>query len=53
MNIDINDKEQSVLKKAVEAYLSETRLEIRETKGDKASLHEEEDILKGLLQKMS
>jgi hypothetical protein len=53
MNIEVGDKEQHVLKKALEAYLSETRLEIRETKGDKSTLHEEEDLLKGLLQKLS
>lgn len=52
MNIEINDKEQNVLKKALESYLSETRLEIRETKGDKSTLHEEEDLLRGLLQKI-
>lgn len=53
MNIEVSDKERDVLKKAIEAYLSETRLEVRETKGDKSTLHEEEDLLKGLQQKLS
>jgi hypothetical protein len=53
MNIDISDKERDILKKAIEAYLSETRLEVRETKGDKSTLHEEENILKELLQKLA
>ena len=53
MNIELSDNERSVLKKALEAYLSETRLEVRETKGDKSTLHEEENLLKALLQKIS
>jgi hypothetical protein len=53
MNIEVSDKERDLLKKAVEAYLSETRLEVRETKGDKSTLHEEENILKELLQKLA
>ena len=53
MNIELSDKERDLLKKAVEAYLSETRLEIRETKGDKSTLHEEENRLKELLQRLS
>jgi len=53
VNIELSDKERDLLKKAVEAYLSETRLEIRETKGDKSTLHEEENRLKELLQRLS
>ena len=53
MNIELSDKDRDVLKKAIEAYLSETRLEVRETKGDKSTLHEEENLLKGLLQKLA
>ena len=53
MNITVSDKERDLLKKAIEAYLSETRLEVRETKGDKSTLHEEENILKELLQKLA
>ena len=53
MNIEVSDQERDVLKKAVEAYLSETRLEVRETKGDKSTLHEEENLLKEILKKLS
>jgi len=53
MNIEISDKERDELKKALEAYLSETRLEVRATKGDKSTPHEEENILKGVAQKLS
>ncbi len=53
MAIDVNDKERNLLKKILESYLSELRLEIVETKHDKSSLHEEENLLKGLLQKVS
>ncbi len=53
MNIEVSDKERDVLKKALESYLSETRLEVRETKGDKSTLHEEENLLKGILKKLS
>jgi len=53
MNIEVSDKERDIMKKAIDAYLSETRLEVRETKGDKSMLHEEENLLKGLLKKLS
>lgn len=53
MTIDVSAAEKSLLKKIIESYLSELRLEIVETKHDKTSLHEEENIVKGLLQKVS
>ena len=53
MPIEVNAAEKSLLKKIIESYLSELRLEIVETKHDKSSLHEEENIVKGLLQKVS
>lgn len=53
MLFEVSVKEQDLLKKALESYLSELRLEIVETKHDKVSLHEEEDLIKGLLQKVS
>ena len=53
MNIEVSDTEQGLLKKVLDSYLSELRLEIRETKGEKASLHEEEILIKGLLQKVA
>lgn len=53
MNIEVSAAEHDVLKKVLDSYLSELRLEIRETKGDKSSLREEEDFIKGLLKKIS
>lgn len=53
MTIEVSDNERALLKKALESYLSELRLEIVETKHDKSSLHQEEDLLKGLLKKVS
>ena len=53
MNIELNEVERALVKKTMESYLSELRLEIRETKGDKSTLHKEEELLKGLIQKVS
>ncbi len=53
MAIDVNDKERELIKKALDAYLSELRLEIVETKHDKKALHEEEELVKGLIKKVS
>jgi hypothetical protein len=53
MNVEVSAAEKTLLKKVLESYLSELRLEIVETKHDKSSLHEEEVIVKGLLQKVS
>ncbi len=53
MNIELTTQEQALLKKIIESYLSELRLEIVETKHDKSSLHEEEALVKGLLKKVS
>jgi len=53
MLFEVSSKERDLLKKALESYLSELRLEIVETKHDKASLHEEEHLIKGLLEKVS
>ena len=53
MAVELNAKEQDLLKKVLDSYLSELRLEIVETKHDKSSLHEEEEIVKGLIQKVS
>ena len=53
MNIEVSDTERDLLKKVLDSYLSELRLEIRETKGDKASLHEEENLINGLMQKVA
>ena len=53
MNIEVSITERDLLKKVLDSYLSELRVEIRETKGDKSSLHGEEDLIKGLLKKVS
>ena len=53
MAIELSANEIVLLKKALDSYLSELRLEIVETKHDKSSLHEEEEVVKGLLQKVS
>ena len=53
MNLEVSDAERDLLKKVLDSYLSELRLEIRETKGDKASLHGEENLINGLLKKVS
>jgi hypothetical protein len=53
MAIELSANEIVLLKKVLDSYLSELRLEIVETKHDKASLHEEEEVVKGLMQKVS
>ncbi|HMK57366.1 MAG TPA: hypothetical protein VK448_12070 [Dissulfurispiraceae bacterium] len=53
MTVDLNDKELELVKKSLNSYLSELRLEIVETKHDKQALHAEEDLLKAILQKVS
>lgn len=53
MAIELSANEIVLLKKVLDSYLSELRLEIVETKHDKSSLHEEEEVVKGLIQKVS
>lgn len=53
MPTEFSTKELNLLKKVLDSYLSELRLEIVETKHDKATLHDEEELIKGLLQKIS
>jgi hypothetical protein len=50
--LELNVTERDLIKRILESFLSELRLEIRETKGDKVSLHEEEDLLKNLINKL-
>jgi hypothetical protein len=52
MTIDLSVIERDLIKKVLESHLSELRLEIRETKGDKTSLHGEEDLVKSLIKRM-
>lgn len=53
MSIELSAKELELLKKVLDSHLSELRLEIVETKHNKSSLHEEEELVKALLQKVS
>ena len=53
MPIELSTNEMVLLKKVLDSYLSELRLDIVATKHDKSSLHEEEELVKGLLQKVS
>jgi len=53
MQIEVSAQEKALLKKILDSYLSELRLEIVETKHDKTALHAEEDLVKGLIQKVA
>ena len=53
MAIDLDAKELNLLKRVLGSYLSELRGEIVSTKHDKQSLHEEEELIKSLLKKIS
>ena len=53
MNIEVNDTERDLLTKALQSYLSELRLAIAATKRDTSSLHEDEDLIKEVLKKLS
>ncbi len=53
MNIELSEVERELLKKILDSYLSELRLEIAATKRDTASLHEEENLIKELQKKIS
>lgn len=52
MTIDLTVIERDLIKRILESHLSELRLEIRETKGDKGSLHGEENLVKNLIKKL-
>ncbi len=53
MLIDVTPVEQDLLKKIIDSYLSELRLEIAATKRSTSPLHEEEELVKGLNKKIS
>ncbi len=53
MIIELSAAEQDLLKKILDSYLSELRLEVAATKRSTSSLHEEEDLVKGLQKKVS
>jgi hypothetical protein len=53
MTIELSAAEIDLLKKILDSYLSELRLEVAATKRGTASLHEEEELVKGLQKKVS
>ncbi len=53
MMIEMDTKERDLLKKILDSYLSELRLEVAATKRSTSSLHEEEEIVKGLQKKVA
>jgi hypothetical protein len=55
MVLELSDKETGILKHTIECYLSDLREEIVKTEAHqwKPPLHEEEDVLKKLLDKLS
>jgi hypothetical protein len=52
MTIELNAAERSLLKKILDSYLSELRQAIAATKRDTSPLHDEENMIKGLQQKL-
>jgi len=53
MTIELSPVERSLLKKVLDSYLSELRQEIAATKRDTSPLHDEENLIKALQQKLS
>jgi hypothetical protein len=49
MLMELSAVEGDLIKRVLESHLSELRLEIRETKGDKSGLHGEEELVKALI----
>lgn len=55
MTVDLNEKEKELLKEVLESYLSDLRVEIVKTEDHrwKPILHEKEDMIKRLIEKLS
>lgn len=55
MNLELSDKESKILLHAIEVYLSDLREEIVKAEKHewKVGLHDEQEVLKGLLKKLS
>ena len=53
MTIELSPVEARLLKKVLDSYLSELRQEIAATKRDTSPLHDEENLIKGLQQKLA
>lgn len=52
MNIELTVREQNLLKKILDSYLSDLMLEIAATQRGTSPLHEKEEILKSILKKL-
>jgi hypothetical protein len=55
MNLELSEKEMETLKHALEVYLSDLREEVVKTEAHtwKRDLHQEENIIKKILEKIS
>jgi hypothetical protein len=53
MTIELSPVERGLLKKVLDSYLSELRQAIAATKRDTSPLHDEENLIKGLQQKLA
>jgi hypothetical protein len=53
--MELNDKEKEIIKHALECYLSDLREEIVKTEAHqwKPPLHDEEDVIKKVIEKLS
>jgi len=52
MTIELSAAERTLLKRVLDSYLSELRQAIAATKRDTSPLHDEENLIKGLQQKL-
>ncbi len=53
MNLDLSVPERDLLRKILDSYLSELRLDIAATKRETAPLHVEENLIKELQRKLA
>ena len=55
MNLELSEQEKGVLRHALEVYLSDLREEIVKTEAHtwKRDLHQEEDVIKKIINKLS
>jgi hypothetical protein len=53
MTIELSSAERALLKRVLDSYLSELRQAIAATKRDTSPLHDEENLIKALLARLS
>lgn len=53
MKLDMSNEERDLLKKVLDSYFSELRLEVAATKRGTGPLHEEEELIKKLQKKVA